>query len=284
MTVNWLIDAEMFEGYRDDLVAAIRAQGHDAKLVQPPQPPYRWEDVQNSYRRAFPPDSCVLTVGDIEFVLRIGREERWTPGVFAAIANFACSSYYCEFGKYLLNDPYVMLPFGELGRRREFLFDVVGRNGRVFIRPDSPLKLFTGQIATSETFDADLEFMGFYEFPRDSLVVVSGPHDLDAEWRFVVANRQVVAGSQYKQAGEMSIQPEFDSSAFELAGQIASENYQPDPVWVLDVCRTRQGAYRLLEIGGFSFADLYACDKQRIVAAASDAALAAWRQGREQTA
>ena len=174
-----------------------------------------------------------------------------------------------------------MLPFGELERCQDFLFRTMGRNDRVFVRPDSPLKLFTGQIVTRDTFAADLEFMSFYEFPRKSLVVVSSPKSIEAEWRFVVANHRVVTGCQYKLQEKMDFRSEVDPAAFEFASTIAAAPYQPDPVWILDVCRTADKAYRLLEIGGFSFADLYACSKAAIVDAVSEAALAEWRKGQK---
>jgi len=183
MTVHWLLDAEMFHHYRDDLTQAIREQGHEVKLLQAPSPPYRWDDVGCSYRDTFPEDACVVSHGDIELVTRIHREQRWTPGAFCTVDNFRCSNYLCWFGKYWINADYLMLPFGELSRQRDFLFDKLGNEGRIFVRPDSPLKLFTGQIATQETFDADLEFMGFYEFPVESIVVVSSPKEIVSEWR-----------------------------------------------------------------------------------------------------
>jgi hypothetical protein len=277
MNVGWLIDGEMFEHYRDDLVAAIRAHGHDVRLIRAPQPPYRWDDSGCSYRATFSKDSCVIANGDIELVSRIYREQRWTPGAFATIENFYCSSYYCRFGEYLLNRDYIMLPFGELKRCESFLMRSVGQGGRIFVRPDSPLKLFTGQVAARATFDADLEFMAFYGFPVESLVVVSSPKQIPTEWRFVVADKRVIAGCQYKMNFAIDPQPCYDANAYQLASTIASSAYQPDPVWVMDICQTTDGAYHLLEIGGFSFADLYACDKSAVVAGVSAAALACWQ-------
>jgi hypothetical protein len=198
-----------------------------------------------------------------------------TPGAFATVEHFACSHYFCRLGEYLLSQRYVMLPFGELRRCREFLMETVGDGGRIFVRPDSPLKLFTGQVVADDSFDADLEFMGFYEFPVESIVVASAPQTIDAEWRFIVVGGRVVAGSQYKSRGEMGVQPGYDQAAFDLAVKIAAAGWQPDPAWVMDVCRTSDGAYYLLEIGGFSFANLYASDKGAIVEAVSQAALAA---------
>jgi hypothetical protein len=278
MNVGWLIDGDMFEGYRDELLAAIRGQGHEARLIRAPSPPFRWDDVGCSYRETFPKDSCVISHGDIDLVTRIHRERRWVPGAFCTVENFYWSSYVCVYGKYLLNRDYIMLPFGDLDRCKDFLFRTLGRDDRVFVRPDSPLKLFTGQIASRPTFAADLDFMGFYEFPPNSLVVVSSPRDILAEWRFVVANAKVVAGCQYKNGPDLDLRPQYDENAFGLAEAIASMGYQPDPAWVMDICQTADGGYHLLEIGGFSFADLYACNKADVVAAVSAAARDVWEK------
>lgn len=278
MNVGWLIDADMFGGYRDQLVAAIREQGHDAKLIHAPSPPFRWDDVGCSYRETFPEDSCVISHGDIELVTRIHHERRWTPGAFCTVENFFFSNYVCQYGQYLLNRDYIMLPFGEVGRQKDFLFDTVGHDDRIFVRPDSPLKLFTGQIASRSTFAADIEFMGFYEFPINSLVVVSSPKAITNEWRFVVANGKVVAGSQYKQGADLDYRADYDSKAFDLAASIAANDYEPDPAWVLDICKTSDGSYHLLEIGGFSFADLYACNMADVVTAVSAVAMAVWQR------
>ncbi len=236
--VGWLIDADLFEGYRDQLVEAIHDQGHDAKLIRAPSPPFRWDDVGCSYRETFPENSCVISHGDIELVTRIRHERRWTPGAFCAVENFTFASYACHYGRHLLNRDYVMLPFGELDRCRDFLFDRLGRDGRIFVRPDSPLKLFTGQVATRETFVADLEFMSFYEFPANSLVVVSSPKSIRKEWRFVVADGKIVAGCQYKNGDVFDCQPDYDDDALKFAASIAAIDYEPDPVWVMDICKT----------------------------------------------
>lgn len=278
MNIAWIVDAEMFPNYRDELIDAIQKQGHQACVVNAPSPPYRWDDLKRSYRDLVPVGGCVVAHGDIELVTRIGRENQWTPGVFATVENYYCSNYFVHFGDYLLNGDYLMLPFGELRRRREFLMDTLGINGSVFLRPDSPLKLFTGQTASRDTFDADVECMGFYDFPQNSLVVVSSPKAIDYEWRFVIADRRVVASCQYVAHGQHEYSKDVPSEAFELAETIAANGYQPDPVWIIDICRTSEGDYRLLEIGGFSFANLYACDKSSIVAEVSAVAHRLWSE------
>lgn len=272
MTVNWLLDASVFDTYHDELAAAIERAGHVVRSINRPAPPYLWDDAPNAYRKAFPQDACVIVHADIDLVERVRSERLWTPGVFATVEHFHCSHYYAHFGPHLLNRDYVMLPFAELRRRADFLFDTIGRDGKLFVRPDSPLKLFTGLVVSRESFGRDLEFMAFYDFPIESLVVASSPKEIEAEWRFVVANQVVVAGSQYKDGDQMTATPCRDEGARAHAEEIVSIGYAPDPVWILDICRTQDGGYHLLEIGGFSFSNLYGCDKDAVVEAVSVAA------------
>ncbi len=274
MTVGWLIDASVTDAYHEDLAAAVTRHGHLVASINRPQPPYVWEDVHSAYRKQFPAGACVVVQADIDLVLRVLEDNLWTPGAFATVPHFFCSHYYAHLGRFLLNRDYIMLPYVELSRRRDFLFDTLGIDDRLFVRPDSPLKIFTGMTISRSTFDKDYEFMGFYEFPVESLVVVSSPKTITAEWRYVVADGKIVCGSQYMDGGNEVSLPAEDSSALELARAIVAQGYQPDPVWVLDICRSADGTYHLLEIGAFSFASLYGCDKDAVVQAVSSVAQA----------
>lgn len=269
MSVGWIIDAAAFPSYHEELAAAIIRNGHRAVSLNRPSPPYDWDDVGNNYQNAFPKGDCVVVHGDIDLVSRIHNDRLWTPGPFATVERFHCSRYFAHYGKFLLNHDYIMLPYAELPRCRDFLFSTLGANGRLFVRPDSPLKLFTGMTIDTRTFERDYEFMGFYEFPVESLVVVSSPKQVVAEWRYVIADRAIVAGSQYLDGGAKIAVAANDSGAYELAQTILQVPYVPDSVWVLDICRTADNTYHLLEIGSFSFCDLYACDKDAVVCAVS---------------
>src|SRR5688500_11472813 len=96
-SVNWLLDATVFDAYHDELVAAIQRHGHVAKSLNAPNPPYRWDDVGSAYREAFAPGSCVVTHADIDLVTRVQADRMWTPGAFATVEHFFCSHYYSHF-------------------------------------------------------------------------------------------------------------------------------------------------------------------------------------------
>ena len=222
----------------------------------------------------------MVTHADMDLVRRVHRDGLWSPGAFANVERLHCSYYYTHLGQFLLGDRYTMLPFGELSRCQTQLFDQFGHQGRIFVRPDSPLKLFSGQLVTEKMFDRDLEYMAFYEFPRESLVVVSSPQEIVKEWRFVVVDKTVIAGSLYKSNGITDIDPEATGPARELAERIAGMDYAPDPAWVVDICETASGDFRLLEVGAFSFCDLYDCDKVAVVKAVSAASHNLWERCR----
>lgn len=269
MSVGWLIDAVAFDTYHDELASAVKRNGHSVVSVNRPNPPYQWDDTNDAYREAFPPGSCVVTHGDIDLVTRVLDDQIWTPGAFASVDRFFCSHYYSHFGRFLLNRDYIMLPYAELPRCKKLLFGTLGRDDTLFVRPDSPLKLFTGMTISRSTFDRDYEFMGFYEFPIESMVVVSSPKTIVSEWRFVVVDRNIVTGTQYIERNEKVSRLADDPNALDFAKSVLTTEYEPDPVWVLDVCKTDDNNYHLLEIGGFSFAGLYASNKDAVVQAVS---------------
>ncbi|MEM7558832.1 MAG: ATP-grasp domain-containing protein [Planctomycetota bacterium] len=272
--VGWLVDAVCFESYHDELVKAVEDAGHLAVSVRRPPPPYHWDDVDCCYRNSFPPGSCVVTHGDADLVQRVAKDQLWTPGVFADVSRYHCSHYYAYFGNFVLNNDYMMLPFSELPRLSDFVFENFSVDGRVFVRPDTPLKIFTGQCISQNDFDRDYDYLAFNGFPEESLVVVSTPKRILKEWRFVVVEGRVVAGSEYCDNGTFVARRAEDEQTFDFARKVADCGYQPEPVWVLDICKTNEGRFAVVEVGAFSFAGLYDCDKDAIVRAVSDAALA----------
>ncbi len=278
MQVNWLLDANVFSEYHDELAAAIVRHGDVVKSINRPDAPYQWDDAPNRYRRTFPLGACVITHADIDLVRRVREDRLWTPGVFAKEENFFWSAYRPHFERFLLNRVHVMLPFAELSMRRIELFEQFGREGQIFVRPDSPLKIFSGQVASLASFDRDLEFMAFYDFPRENLVVVSSPKNILGEWRVVVANGAVVAASHNVDHGKKIAAPCDSDSILHFASEVQDVGYSPDPVWIIDICQTDDQQLHLLEIGMFSCSNLYGCDKSLVVKAVSEAAQIAHRE------
>jgi hypothetical protein len=82
----------------------------------------------------------------------------------------------------------------------------------------------------------------------------------------------VVAGSAYEPSGRAARADDPSGEPWSLASRIAASLAPPDAAYVMDICETDSGL-RLLELNPFSGADLYACNRDDVVAAVSSIAL-----------
>lgn len=218
---------------------------------------------------------CYVAYGSLAFTQAV-RKKYITPGAYCTLEKYACTRYYPKMAPLLLNRSYVMLPYGELVRRKDFLFDSLDpfRTDTLFVRPDSGGKQFHGQLVPRDGYEEAVKKMAFYEVPDHELVVIATPQRLRAEWRFVVADKRVLpAGQQQPTPGGS----ECPLEALALAGK-AAQLYEPDKVWTVDVGLTEEGDYKVVEIGSFSAAGLYAPDLTEIVRVVSKIAALEWHE------
>ncbi len=166
----------------------------------------------------------------------------------------------------LLHPKWAILPASELIQRGDELFDQIGDGQKLFVRPDSPLKPFSGRVVTKGKLTLAALDHGFY-YDDPNLPVVAAPvQTVSREWRFVIVNRRVVAGSGYQADGRIATSNDALDNARQFAAEVVESLPPPDPVYVLDVCETSHGL-RLIELNPFSGADLYGCDGPSIVSA-----------------
>jgi hypothetical protein len=233
----------------------------------------------------------VFVFGSIQFMIHLEENpfdydlqtgKIWNIANPVTWRNYECTSYYPSLAKYMLNTPYSMIPFGDLDRLQDHLFEVYGNNDCIFIRPNDGVKTFTGTVLARTVMNRkrSMDLMGFNEeeVKSNDLCVISEPRNIIREWRFVVINDKVVTGSLYKERSspsQLSINMEnidFDGknatsstiNSFALAHRVA-QDYHPDDHYTVDICETKDGEFHLLEIGSLGCAGLYACDRERIV-------------------
>lgn len=269
--VKWLVDDRSFPEDTNPLYKALNELGVEYKKIEGSLSLLEDIPIENIY----PANDCVVFYGCLDVAKYLKKNAKWIPGVYYNIDKYNCTSYYPVFGKYLLNSNYIMLPFGELSRQKEYLYEKVGEDRSIFIRPNMGDKIFTGQVVYKEYFDKDIKLMGFYDIDPSELVVVAEPYNLKAEFRFVIVKNKVVTGSLYKENNIVGSEATYTTEAYELASKLATM-YSPDRVWVIDICLTKGGSYKLLEIGCFSCAGMYMCNRTKIVESVSAAAKEEW--------
>lgn len=220
---------------------------------------------------------CVVTYGSHQFVSQITRARAgsWQPGAYHRVEMLSYSAYSPHIGDLMLNDDFVILPYGEFRRR-----GVGPWGGAAFIRPDAVTKSFTGFVITEKDFGHEtnsLERIGHLQ-PED-LLAVARPKPILGEFRFVIADRKVVTGSAYSWDRKLDVRSDIDPACLQMAQEVSRREWQSDSVYTCDVALTEIGGRpvpRVLELNAFSCSGLYACDTRKIAEAVSSAAAREW--------
>jgi hypothetical protein len=272
----WLIEAGVYGTEADPLLTEIRRQGMLAEVV----PFNALQKGQNLVVDGQPLSerACVVGYGTFPFARQLQLHHRWLPGAWANPENLDCTAYFAQYGKFLLNQPYAILPGVEAIRQQHWLFEVFGRDDTVFARPSGCHKLFTGRLISKDGFTNGLAPT---RYDPSTLVVVAAPKDIQREWRLVVVGDRVIAGSQYAEEGSKALKPGFPEEVQQFAATMLREvRWKPDPVFMMDVCEA-DGHLWLVELNGFSCSWLYQCDPPAVVSQVSEAAETTWRSAEE---
>jgi hypothetical protein len=157
-----------------------------------------------------------------------------------------------------------MLPLGDFNYKyHRFMYR------SVFIRPDAGDKPFTGQVFTKEDIEGKLWQISTEDMKPEDLILLSSDKSrrLNREWRVVCSKGKVITGSRYKTAGIVDYRRELPDDVKAFTETVIATEWQPDPIYVVDICSMTDGTLYLLEIGSFNVAGLYHCDFDLIVEA-----------------
>jgi len=272
MQVRWIVENFNNDSEYQRLIDEIKRQGMECLEVK--YVPFQggvYDQILDT------PDECVIFYGSLNLGRQLLREKKWIPAVWCNLSNFRCSAYYPHYYEYLLNKASIFMPAGLLIPRADDIYSMMERDGRIFIRPDSGYKEFSGQILARPHHDEFVKnwVLGDGNLTPDGLTVISTVKEVTGEWRFFVGPEGVICGCTSKENNQNCFKPGVDPSAKELADKIANHTWRPDPLFVVDICKWG-GEYYLMEINSFSCSGLYCCDAEPIVRVASETARKEW--------
>ena len=283
MSICWLVDELLSErayetGY-PSIADVAKEQGH--RVYKTKYKPF----TDRAYFEGgvpFEQGACVVTHGTVEFNKSIERSEYakwWTPGMYFNKNVKSFSKFAPYIGADLLNADFTILPFGEVCRRLQ-------KSESIFIKPESGLKEFTGQviygIKPAEETLRDLSPHG--QIDPTTLCVLARPKDIKAEFRYVICDKKIVTGSEYRWDNVLDVRRDTHPTADVMAKKIAEADWQADTVYICDVAlltgRSNNNIdytyAKVVELNAFSSSGLYACDTYKIVEAVSAAAAREW--------
>ena len=266
--VNWLVDEILNErqyesGYPTIAEAAIEL-GYNVYKTR-----YIPFSIKPDENIPFKKGDCVVTHGTVQFCRQIDKHlgANFCPGTYFNRNVKSFSLFASHFGELMLNDDFYVIPYAEFIRRR------LQPNQEVFIKPDSGMKEFTGKLISYENFDDEINSMNQIEIvDPETLCVIATPKRIDAEFRYVIADKTVITGSEYRWDNVLDVRRDTLPICDELAKQVAAMEWQADRVYVCDVAFT-EGTAKIVELNAFSSSGMYACNTYAVVEAVSAAAL-----------
>ena len=266
-TISWIAEPVVFPDRYQRFLDAIAAAGHELLL---------WREDTTFDSAPTPAHDVVVFHGSLGTAAELHRAARWTPGAYCDVAAFHCSNWYASAAPWLLADRCVFTTVAELISDPVAVAADLAIDGEIFVRPDSPLKPFSGRRCRIEDLSLEALDYGYYYDDEHTAVVVAAVRPVTREWRFVVADGRAVAASGY--SAERRDPTDGSAAPWDAANSIAARFEAPSNVYVMDLGLGPDGV-RLVEINPFSGADLYGCDPHAVVSAVSAAACRVSRVG-----
>lgn len=223
----------------------------------------------------FPERSCVVTHGTVEFCRDTEKHygRHWTPGLYFNNHVKYFYRYASHFGDDLLNNDFVIVPYGEFIRRLKTQDDDLFYESSYFVKPESGMKEFVGQVIYTESLDDDLNKLTAHRVVSpETLCVIAAPKSIKAEFRYIICEGKVIAQSEYRWDNVLDVRVDTHPTCDALAKKVAEANWQADQVYVCDIALTKNNQAKIIEFNAFSSSGLYACDTIAIVKAVSEAA------------
>lgn len=205
--------------------------------------------------------------GATRWIERVSRQGGFHPGTFLNKESVS-SVWLRKYGFCCINatgyyDPETPLTFND--PRLVDYAKIYSVDGYIFVRPDKDDKLFAGQVVKVEDLLDWSEKVCFYEEFKNEPIIISQPERIKTEWRLFIVNGEVVSGSQYRSDGRLDVRPGYPEDIVPWVHE-RIENYEPSPVFVMDVCKVfEHDEYMIIEVGCFNSAGFYGSDIDKIV-------------------
>src|SRR3990167_7377430 len=278
MQVHWIV--ENLTDNIEKLCKSIEDAGHKLTRLKNES---KWEE--DYLNKSTLEDEPTIYYGSLE-TLHTVKHTGYSSGVkleplyYANLPNFKCQYYYPRLKGYLLNRPYMLIPYGELNDFQGLIFRTFGQDNAVFIRPNSGNKRFTCQLFYKERFVKDVYNAGFYNLQPEELCLISSPVNIEKEYRLVIVDKKVIASSLYRENGKHVEVEGCSGSMVSYAEQVAYI-YEPDKCFTMDIAVQKNGEFSVIELNSFSCAGYYACNTDKIVEAVSEQAIFDWKEVNE---
>lgn len=241
--MHWLLQNNYVDAMTGRLAFGLRRSGrvlHDFSLVPgEPLPEFPCE-----------PQDPHFFYGSTGMLKRL-RSTPWSSGLFGDEDSLDQRTWLAQRGEQMLNAQFELTTYAQLMAQppaHDF-----------FVRPVVDQKSFTGQVVRGG------DFAGLHrarkglvrEHPPEMLLAVSPVAPaLVAEYRFIVLNHRLRAGSSYRVGGAQHLSRSIPTDVWAQAQELA-QGWQPAVLSVMDVAVLADGSVRIVEFNAVHSSGLY---------------------------
>lgn len=138
-----------------------------------------------------------------------------------------------------------------------------------FTRPSKDLKEYSGMVDTAGDL---LEWLrdrllcacsGSYQLSGDTMIVLSEPKSIDAEYRWFIVDGKVITGSMYRNNGQLYSHEQLDPEVIAEAQEFANK-WIPSPCCVMDLALLTTGEVKVIEFNCINSSGFYDCNVKAI--------------------
>jgi len=270
--IEWVIEAgDVFLDGRD-LANAVEKRGGKVHRILSRSPNFVWPRVEG----------IPVGFGSCNFVLSMSRQPSLCNGIFDFHAQLRCSNYYQSVYDMILGSR-IFMPHGALKYSVSSMEKIFG--SKVFIRPDSAIKEFDGQVFETRTL-AEADTNIHLCRSKGNLIVLGEVCHFDREYRVFCRNGKAFGHSSYMPLDkEWEPAPEDAIAMAESAAQRLLESV--GSMVVVDIGATyhsfkriskteikETGGMSLIEINGINSSGFYGCDLNAYIQAMEEEARA----------
>lgn len=215
-----------------------------------------------SFDGIYPTAHNFIIRGPVSFALESFFKAR-KRSLVANYNLFRYSYYYQVFNKVLLNKDVFLVTKDMLNYIDLPWSDDNHGTARIFIKPDSGNKLFTGTTMCRKWFEKEIDIV-LGDVNGSELLVVSSYKDVSPEFRGVIGPKGLISISKESNCGtdlDKNLEEKILKFAEYSTFPILDKNF---PFYTVDFCE-HDGIIKIVEVNSFNSAGLYKIDYDLVV-------------------
>lgn len=245
--MHWRLHAAIFSNRLDEAIEILSEFNDTIDII-------RGVDI-NQYAITNVTHTAVLGLTTIQDTKNV----HGVPGLYYHTHNYRVSFWLPRLSQHLpiLNKSAIFLPSGLLLAVDTKLLLTLSNDNKVFIRPDSGNKLFTGRSICINNWDYNVLHLVQKIEPSELIVLASHVQISPIEWRFWIVSNQVVTHSPYSIDNSTILPYCVPDCVLALAIQVAEYHWQLDYAYVLDIVLDEYNNPFINEVNATSTSGIY---------------------------